>query len=346
METFEKLFLLTAPVINRNSYSQVCKFYRALHPVIVVPRLNLFTRLLCKLYDVWNGLPPRNKSCTYHEACIELLLRLHRKPCLAHILVADEYCGLLTRTKHLRRASMKLVFSVHQPFKNWAAGDVQTLEALDGLITMCVSDAKLFAERLPGLPVRCIPHGVDVDYWKARPLPKAPKKRIGFCGKHLRNVDMFMRVAQRAMKMRQDVEFYCLIPPGGMNEKWTDFAKLPGVRILQNLSQDEVLGFYQGLYLLMMPLNDTTANNVIVESMSCSVPVLSTNVGGIATYGGGSVFPVVENNDDNALYEELCRFLDSPALCEQTGAACREFAETQLSWLKIAAIHEEFYKSL
>jgi len=66
-------------------------------------------------------------------------------------------------------------------------------------------------------------------------------------------------------------------------------------------------------------------------------------VGGIATYGAGEVFPMVENNDDEALYKELSRLLDHPDQCQAMGVACRDFAEKQLAWPKIAAMHEQFY---
>ena len=339
----EKLVLCTGSIINRNSYAQLCRYFPMLDPKVITSDLNVFTRSICKLYDLWNGIPTRNKSITYHEFRVELMLRLPHEPSVVHVLFGDDHCGFLSRIKDRPRNGLRLVFTVHQPFQNWRAENVQTLAALDGLITLCESDRKLFAEQLPGLPVVSIAHGVDVDYWKVRPLPQAPKKRIGYCGKHLRNIEMFMRVAKRALKERDDVEFYCLIPPGGMSAEWEAFCQQPNVRILNNLSQDQVLDFYQNLYLLMMPLNDTTANNVIVESLSCGVPVLTTNVGGIATYGAGEVFPMVENNDDEALYKELARLLDHPDQCQAMGVACRDFAEKQLAWPKIAAMHEQFY---
>lgn len=344
-ERSEKLYLFAGYIIGHNSYSQLCRYFPAGRATTVISTVNVFTRLVCKIYDVLNGIPPRDKAISYHELYLELLLRFSFKPFVVHFLFGEEHCNLLRRLKdRSRRNAVRLVFSVHQPFHNWAAEDVRALGGLDGLITMCESDSKLFAEQLPHLPVQCIPHGVDVVYWKERPFPSAPKKRIGYCGKHLRNISMFMRVARRALQERQDVEFYCLIPPGGMNDDWVAFSQLPNVRILSDLSPDDVLGFYQGLYALMMPLNETTANNVIVESLSCGVPLLSTNVGGIATYGGGTVFPVVKNDDDEALYAELSKLLDDPELCRKTGAACRAFAENTLSWPRIVALHEAFYR--
>ena len=217
------------------------------------------------------------------------------------------------------------------------------LRVLDGLITMCEPDAAQFAADLPGVPVEAIAHGVDVDYWKARPMPTASKKRVGYCGRHMRNADMFMRVARRAMAQRDDVEFHCLITQGGMTPEWEAFGQERNVRILQGLTQDQVLGFYQDLYLLMMPLNDTTANNAVVESLSCAVPVLTTRVGGIAFYGGGEVYPAVENDDDDALYAELNRFLDDPALCARLGTECRQYVEANLSWPLVVSRHLDFY---
>ena len=51
----------------------------------------------------------------------------------------------------------------------------------------------------------------------------------------------------------------------------------------------------------------------------------------------------LENDDDEALYQELCRFLDDPALCARLGAQCREYVEKHLSWPLVVSRHLDFY---
>jgi glycosyltransferase involved in cell wall biosynthesis len=155
---------------------------------------------------------------------------------------------------------------------------------------------------------------------------------------------MFMRVAERVLSMRSDVEFRCLVTPGGMSDEWNAFGTRRNVQVLHNLSAREVLRFYQEVDVLVLPLNETTANNAIVEAMSCGTPVLSTSVGGIASYGGGTVFPVVKNDDDEALYARLCELLDDHHIRTRVGAACRSFAERELDWQLVSARHSRFYE--
>lgn len=342
------LYLFGEPVVSRNGYSQYFRYMpeegRTNFTAAPYPAMGAATRAACKIYDVARKRPIRNKSLSYLELKFDVLRFFSSENDIFHFLLGDNHFDFLSQYK--RRKNQKLIFTVHQPYRIWKEEHIELLNVLDGLITMCEPDATQFASRLPGVRVEAIEHGVDVDYWKERPMPTAAKKRVGYCGRHLRNADMFMRVARRAMAQRDDVEFHCLITQGGMTPEWEAFGREPNVRILGGLSQDQVLAFYQGLYLLMLPLNDTTANNAVVEALSCGVPVLTTRVGGIASYGGGEVYPAVENDDDDALYAHLCRLLDDPGQCEQLGAACRRYVESHLSWPLIVSRHLDFYERI
>jgi glycosyltransferase involved in cell wall biosynthesis len=269
-----------------------------------------------------------------------------RRRYVANFLSGDDHALMLARYTRREPGGRRLIFTIHQPLRHWRQECLDLLRKLDGIITMCESEAASFREAVPNVPVKCIPHGVDTNHWKPVPRSGSAVKKVGYCGKYLRNVAMFIRVAARVLANRSDVEFCCLITPGGMSDDWKAFGANPRVRVFSDLSANEVVQFYQQLDVLMMPLDDTTANNAIVEAMSCGVPVLSNNVGGIATYGGGAVFPLVDNNDDDGLYEQLLRYLDDPILRNRTGLSCRSFAERELAWEQIARRHAEFYQAL
>ncbi len=92
-----------------------------------------------------------------------------------------------------------------------------------------------------------------------------------------------------------------------------------------------------------MPLNDTTANNAIVESLGCGIPIFDDPDRRHRLLRRGASFSNCENNDDDALHAELVKFLDDPALCNQVGLNSRKYAEDEISWPLIADRHLEFY---
>jgi glycosyltransferase involved in cell wall biosynthesis len=84
----------------------------------------------------------------------------------------------------------------------------------------------------------------------------------------------------------------------------------------------------------------------VVEALSSGLPIVTTDVGGIRDYGGGSVFPVLANNDDDGMVAAVIRYLDDSSLRDDVGRRGRQFAEDQLAWPLIAEQHIEAYRQL
>jgi glycosyltransferase involved in cell wall biosynthesis len=83
-----------------------------------------------------------------------------------------------------------------------------------------------------------------------------------------------------------------------------------------------------------------------VEALSCGLPVVTTDVGGIRDYAGGEILPVVPNNDDDAMVALVGQYLAQPAWRNETARRCREFVEQKLAWPLVARRHLEFYRTL
>jgi len=73
---------------------------------------------------------------------------------------------------------------------------------------------------------------------------------------------------------------------------------------------------------------------------------VTTDVGGIRDYGGGNLFPVVANNDDDAMIALVEQFLNRPMWRDEISRAGREFAVNKLAWPLIAQQHLETYEAL
>jgi glycosyltransferase involved in cell wall biosynthesis len=93
-------------------------------------------------------------------------------------------------------------------------------------------------------------------------------------------------------------------------------------------------------------MNDSGANTAVIEALSCGLPIVTTDVGGIRDYGGGDVFPIVDNNDDDAMVGLIEDYLSRPSLRQEASARCRSFAETKLAWPLIVQKHLDLYRKI
>ena len=95
-----------------------------------------------------------------------------------------------------------------------------------------------------------------------------------------------------------------------------------------------------------MPLNDGGANTAIVQALACGTPIVTTNNGGIKSYGGDDVFPIVENNDDKAMCDLTLQYLTDDNFAKECSKRLRSFSLKYLDWKTIAFEHFRYYQSL
>lgn len=224
---------------------------------------------------------------------------------------------------------------------------LENLKRLSSAIILYQSELKFFENYIGQNRVKFIHYGVDTDFFHPIKQESFQSKHILFAGHYLRNTAMLHRIVVRLARLYPDVHFDLLVPEHERHtEGLLELTNHPHVTWHQKLSDESLRQLYQSSYLLLLPMNNSGANTAVVEALACGLPIVTTDIGGIRDYGGGSIYPIVPNNDDDAMLDLVEQYFAHPEWRNEVAIACREFAEQYLAWPLIAQKHLESYKTL
>jgi glycosyltransferase involved in cell wall biosynthesis len=236
----------------------------------------------------------------------------------------------------------RLVATFHLPPSVFAAhvGTLRHLERLDAVVFVARNQLPLLERLRVRPPAYVVPHGIDVTFYRPGAAPRAE----GTClmvGRWLRDFSTLQTVMDRVRRARAGTRFV-LVLPRDLSAEWQG---LPGVEVRSELDDLGLLRAYQEAALLVMPLQDCTANNAILEAMACGLPLVVTDIGGVREYVDGSCALLVPPQDADGMARAVVDLLQDVAAREAMGRAARARAET-FAWPKIAEQVLEMYTRL
>jgi glycosyltransferase involved in cell wall biosynthesis len=263
---------------------------------------------------------------------------------VSHILYSDHHLPFLKLFSTLPR---NLWGTLHFPPSQWTEAMFAGLKHLSFAITLYQRDIGAF-ERYAGKDrVRFVHYGVDTEFFRpgGNKIDAAP--RVLYGGLYLRNTGMLARVIRKLHSAHPSLRFDLLVPERARADP--DLQPLrghPAVAWHAGLDDEQLRELYRQSQVLLLPINESGANTTVVEALACGLPIVTTDVGGIRDYGGGTLFPLVANDDDDAMVALVEAYLSRPAWRDEVAMKGRQFAEETLAWPLIARRHLALYKEL
>ena len=311
---------------------------------VVTPKALLRERILGAAYCRLHGWPDRNSHAAAAEFWFSRRFDKRRNERTAHILAGEYHLHFLDRWP---KAPKELIYTLHFPPSRWNGEMRARLKRLSSAIVLYQKDIAFFEEHVGKGRVHFVRHGVNSDFFTPGETPGTTNLRLVFAGHYLRNTEMLFRVVTRLHTAHPQLRFDFLVPmPYRSSPGLESLLHHPAVQWHANLDDTQVREVFRSALLVLLPVNDSGANNAVVESLSCGTPLVTTDVGGIRDYGGDSIFPLVRNNDDDAMVALVERYLAEPAWRRSVGEASRRFAEEELSWNVVAREHAKAYSQL
>lgn len=196
-----------------------------------------------------------------------------------------------------------------------------------------------------------VPNGVDTDVFRAPDAPVSVRPPRLLCVARLagdKDHPTLLRAFARVLE-RHPEALLRLVGDGPEEQRLRQWAAAhpAGKRVEFVPGRPDVREEYAQARLFVLSSIREGQPNVLLEAMSCGLPLCATAVGGIPRLitDGENGF-LCEPGDDAALARHICRLLEDPPLGDRLGQAGRERVLRDFSFARMVAAHEALFERL
>ena len=325
-----------------NGYEQLTRY---VPPTTVQHVFAALPGVLPRLLGKWHSL--RHGLGTAPQAQVDALRRFagalaRHRSAVGHVLYGEHFLPYLKSMSAEGLARTTVTF--HQPFGHWSSDALTELARVRHAIFMFTPPPNTFDAHLCQRPTMIL-HGVDTGFFT--PTEGLVCARVLYSGVHLRNLGMLERVVERLLRRNPAIAVDMLVPLAHRHKDvFTRLARHERLVWHADLDEIQLRDLYHRSAVMLLPMQDSGANTAVIEALACGLPVVTTDVGGIRDYGGGTVVSVVPNDDDEAMAGAVEHLIDDPVHHRAVAQASRRFAEDHLAWGKVVPQHLAVYLTL
>ncbi|MCC6451208.1 MAG: glycosyltransferase family 4 protein [Candidatus Aureabacteria bacterium] len=237
--------------------------------------------------DRWIFRLSGNSTYTVHnllDECRAGLSILSRPGSVVHVIYGDDgfrYLGVMNGVRGAR-----IIASLHQPpavFDRRVAWKTY-LRRLSAAHVVARVQIPFLSNYIPEERIFFIPHPVDADFFCPDPSVAKTGRRCIFAGQWLRDFGLLEETVRRVHAADPSVHFTLVTFP----ERFPPFEGMPNVELRSGISDEELRALYRRADLLLLPLEECTFNNSMLEGMACGLPVVTNDIGGVRDYADPS----------------------------------------------------------
>lgn len=270
------------------------------------------------------------------------------KPDVVHITFFEEKYKILRNPFFTKRT--KFVGTCHLPVSIFKLGShkVQWMNFAKRLILLDENSCNWMSKYLSAT---FIPHPVNTLFFTA--LPNKPINnplKCLFAGRFLRDWDTVCKVVRLCNIENLPVEFHILHPP--ITEPHNDWYEMlgilsyPNVNYYKYVSDDKLKELYQTSDILLSPMYDSTANNVVLEVMACGTPAIITRTPGIVSYVDESCSIIHEQKDDEGIVKSIRDLISNPDKLKLMSRNAQVKVKTNFTQQKVNEQLIQLYKEI
>lgn len=194
-----------------------------------------------------------------------------------------------------------------------------------------------------------IPNGVDINKFKPKER-KEDKKRVLFVGRLSpeKGLEYFIEASKIIKKYLADIEFIVVTGKikDGKGLKMVHVLKENNIKFYNNIPHEKMPEFYQKASIFVLPSLCEACPLVLLEAISCGIPVVATKVGGVQfIVKDGFVGFLVPSKNPQAIAEKVLKILENARLKKEIEKNCLEWIKN-FTWEKTAEEYLRVYQKI
>ncbi len=231
----------------QSEYNFICK---------IIKRHHLLDRLYIKLFG--SRLWLSEFRCIFYS--------IFHKDVVFHVIYSEnilKYLYLFIGKKN------QIASTYHLPYETLVRNKtyVRSIQHSNYVILM-TSKNLMEVRKLKGdNKVYYIPHGIDTTFYNSG-LSSRDTKHLLMVGNMLRNFKFANKLFEYLLNNIPDLKITIVTK----EENYQFFSPHPQLYLCSNISNEEILNLYQKATLLVLPMFSFTANNTLLEALSCGCP--------------------------------------------------------------------------